>query len=97
MRLNDLLYAMWRPVAASIIAGICLFIIDGYVLTDSNLLIRFFSNLIEYSACYFLCWILLPGGKRILFDTIRLVNELRPDKTNIRVPNINEKEDTCSY
>ena len=91
LKLTDFLSALWRPVAASIIAGICLFFIDDYVLTNANLLIRFFFNFIEYSACYILCWMLLPGGKRILFDTVRLVNELRPDKTNIRVPNVNEK------
>ncbi len=91
LKLNDYLGAIWRPVVASIMAGVCLFLIDSYFLTNMNLLVRFLSNFIEYSACYFLCWMLLPGGKRIVFDALRLVNELRPDRTNIGVTNINEK------
>jgi len=91
LKLNDFLNAIWRPALASIIAGVCLFLIDSYFLTNMNLLVRVLSNFIEYSACYFLCWILLPGGKRIIFDALGLVNELRQDKTNTRVTNISEK------
>ena len=90
LRLNDLLYAMWRPVAASIIAGICLFIIDSYFLANANLGVRFVSNFVEYSLSYFVCWILLPGGRRILFDAFGLLSELRQrDKAQIAVTNVN--------
>jgi len=84
LKLTDLLYAIWRPAAASIMAGFCLFLIDSCFLTNTNLLVRFLCNFIEYSLIYFLCWLLLPGGKRLLFDALRLVNELRRDKTHIK-------------
>ena len=91
LKLNDYLGPLWRPALTSIMAGICLFLIDSYFLTNMNLFVRFLSNFIEYSACYILCWMLLPGGKRILFDALRLVKGLRPDKTDVTLVNINEK------
>jgi O-antigen/teichoic acid export membrane protein len=91
LKLSDYLGAIWRPAAASFMAGACLFLIDSNFFVNMNLIIRFLLNFIEYSVCYFLLWMLLPSGKTILFDALRLVNELRPDKTNNRVTNINEK------
>jgi O-antigen/teichoic acid export membrane protein len=88
MKPTDFLVAIWRPAGASILAGASLFLIDGYFLTNTNLLIRFLSNLVEYSVIYILCWILLPGGRRILFDTLSLVNELKHNKTNTGAKNI---------
>jgi hypothetical protein len=81
LNLNDFWGAVWRPALASIIAGICLFVFDKYFLTNMNLIIKFLSNIIEYCAFYFLCWMLLPGGKNIIFNVIGMVNELRPGKT----------------
>ena len=72
--------AIWRPAVASITAGVLLFLIDVYFLSNCQLLVRFFFNFAEYSFFYFLCWMLLPGGKRILRDTILLIKELKQQK-----------------
>ncbi len=77
LKLTDFLYAIWKPAVAAIMAGVCLFLIDSYFLTNMNLLVRFLLNFIEYSACYLLCWMFLPSGKRILCDTLYLLTELR--------------------
>ncbi len=77
LKLSDFMCALWRPVVASITAGVLLFLIDGYFLSNWHLVVRFLFNFAEYSLFYLLCWMLLPGGKRILHDTILLTKELK--------------------
>jgi len=73
---SDLGAVLWRPAAASTIAGGALFGVMQLMPNEMNPLLRFALDLVIFAAAYPLAWCLLPGGRAMLADMRRLAKEL---------------------
>lgn len=93
---KDLLAAIGRPMAASIGAGVGLFIIDRFLL-DPHLRFAWLRLGIGgtiYMALYVLAWFVLPGGKNFIRESGGLFKELMGKKKNGGGPKAPASTDT---
>jgi O-antigen/teichoic acid export membrane protein len=81
LRLWDFLSAVWRPAAASSLAGGALFLTNEWFMGDTNLVVAFSVDFLAYALFYLLFWISLPGGKDTLAEVLRLGGELRKKRS----------------
>lgn len=76
LTLTDFLAPIWRPAVASLVAaavGVCLS--NGFP-PGASVALRLVCELVGYVSAYLFCWLLLPGGKRMLTEVLGLVREL---------------------
>ena len=77
LRSADLLGVLWRPTVASVFAGAAVAGLKLLVATEANQGLLLLGDLVTFAAAYLLAWHVLPGGRRIVRDMIRLVGDLR--------------------
>ena len=73
---QDFFGTVWRPASASIAAAIVLFI-SWVFIPDYQTFIELVIKSIVFSISYLIIWVLLPGGKRSLVETIHSLKRLR--------------------
>ena len=64
---RDFIGAIWRPLVASILAGVCLYLSTSFIISD-RLLLEFLLRSITYGVAYIAFWLLLPGGRRSILE-----------------------------
>jgi len=69
--------AIWRPAAASCLAGVALFAMLPILQPVDNAPVEMFVGAALYGIFYIVAWLLLPGGRAILLEIVGLVKELR--------------------
>jgi O-antigen/teichoic acid export membrane protein len=77
LSLFDLSTVVWRPFLASVFAGILTVGFRWLELSSHSELLELVLSMLVFSACYLACWLLLPGGKAFLRQTLELLRELK--------------------
>jgi PST family polysaccharide transporter len=81
VKVADLLGVLWRPLLASVAAGAGTIAVSGLVNLGGSLplqlALRLALYLLTFGSLYILIWLVLPGGRQIVRDTLALVRELR--------------------
>jgi len=75
--MRDVGGAMWRPAAASILAGVLLYASRSLLDSMNWPLVELVTGAACYGVFYLLAWSILPGGRAILWETLGLLKELR--------------------
>ena len=75
---RDLLSAVWRPAAASILAGVAVAAIQGILIYDFHPLLGFGLDFLLYGTVLLLIWCILPKGRQILREILLLAKDLKP-------------------
>jgi hypothetical protein len=69
---------LWRPAVASIGAAVLLAFTDAFLLGNVGAITGLLIDVLGYGLLYLSCWGLLPNGRAILTDILRLSRELAP-------------------
>jgi PST family polysaccharide transporter len=75
---RDLLGVLWRPAVASIGAAVLLALANAFLLAEVGPIAGLAIDVLAYGLLYLTCWCLLPRGRAILTDILRLSRELAP-------------------
>lgn len=79
VNLSDFGLAIWRPAAASIMAGLLLFFIERAILGGvEQIFLRLTTLFAIYGVLYVIIYIFLPGGSRSLGYILQNVRKIRP-------------------
>lgn len=76
LKVGDLMEVLWRPTLASGMAGIALYFSNLYVGHPIPLIALILDTLL-YGLFYILSWLIIPNGKTIVLDFLRLAKEFR--------------------
>lgn len=76
LSISDLLSVLWRPATCSLAAGTILFFINPFGGSTLSVAASILRDGIIFALCFVLFWIALPGGVRIMRDTITLLKSL---------------------
>lgn len=74
---RDLGIVLWRPAFAAILSGVGTWYAMGQWMTDWNLFAMVFAMAGIFAVSYLLIWLILPGGKQHLLDTVKLLKEIK--------------------
>jgi PST family polysaccharide transporter len=85
---RDLWQSLWRPLVASVGAGLAAFAFETSILIDAGLLLDVFVEGGVFSLAYALLWIGLPGGWTALCDLLRLAASLRRSRRDESEPDV---------
>lgn len=82
----DLYGVLWRPALAALAAGAIVFAVDRNRTWAQPTIVLFTLDTLLYAAAYLLAWMLLPGGRFMVYDTLKLAREFkrRPASQNAR-------------
>jgi len=78
LRIRDLGVALWRPAAASIIAGILLYATGLRLVIPGPVALPLVFDLVIYLVYYFVVWLLLPKGRQSAGEILAVAKDLRP-------------------
>lgn len=73
----DLAKVLIRPALAAIISGVATLYALIHWMMNWHLLMQFISMAGFFATCYLLIWLLLPGGRQHLMDTLKLLKEIK--------------------
>jgi O-antigen/teichoic acid export membrane protein len=73
----DLLHALWRPTLASLGAAGLLWSAGQLAFVDGHPVLRLMVGAVLYAFFYLGAWMILPGGRQWMMNSLRLVDELR--------------------
>ncbi len=73
---QDFIGAVWRPLVASILAAVSLYLSQNLIASDI-LFLEFFARSIAYGFFYVSFWLLLPGGVSSTSEIIRSVKAFK--------------------
>jgi O-antigen/teichoic acid export membrane protein len=73
---NDFLAAVWRPLVASIVAAVCVYLSRGLISSD-RLIVEFSGRFVIYGFIYIAFWFLLPGNKPSILKIIKNLKSLK--------------------
>ncbi|MAX23831.1 MAG: lipopolysaccharide biosynthesis protein [Phycisphaeraceae bacterium] len=68
---------LWRPALAAIATGIGTWYAWDRWMGQWNLFAAFFAMAGLFAIMYLLCWLILPGGRQHLIDTVKLLKEIK--------------------
>lgn len=74
---SDLGSVLWRPAFASLLASAGTWYTMTQWMIGWNLFATITTMAGLYAICYLLIWLLLPGGKQHLLDTVKLLREIK--------------------
>lgn len=77
LKVRDLLSVLWRPALASATAGAALFLVNRLLAWGGAAVLGLLIDLVIYAVCYVVSWLLLPNGRQIVLETLRLAKDLR--------------------
>jgi PST family polysaccharide transporter len=77
LRLHDAVTVIWRPLLASVVAAVALGLVRMTVPIGVNLAVDLAIDLVILAVVYLGVWFLMPGGRTILLELLRLTTELR--------------------
>ncbi|MCG8404650.1 MAG: lipopolysaccharide biosynthesis protein [Phycisphaerales bacterium] len=77
LKIADLLGMIWRPALSSTVAAVVILALGAFVLPSVPSLISLTLNLAIYCCAYVLLWMIVPNGRRMIWETLQLVRELR--------------------
>ena len=77
VRTRDVLATLWRPAVASLAAGVALAAFDHAAPYHVRPVVGLTIDCCVYGVAYVLAWAALPGGRRIMRETLELTRELR--------------------
>jgi len=76
LRWRDFISAVWRPIVASLLAGLGLFFARDFIVSDRQFL-EFTLRWLTYSGIYIALWLLLPGGITSTVDMLKGIKAFR--------------------
>ncbi len=77
LRPKDLGSVLWKPALAAICAAVAVGLFDHFVLFELTLFLRFGVMALAYTVAYLVFWLILPGGRQHLIQSIGLIRELK--------------------
>jgi O-antigen/teichoic acid export membrane protein len=74
---RDLGAVLWKPALAAITTGVATWYAWDHWMGQWNLFAAFFAMAGLFAILYLLCWLILPGGRQHLIDTVKLLKEIK--------------------
>lgn len=74
---KDLGLVIYQPAIAAILAGLATWYASQLWMQSWHVLTQFLSMAGLYALCYLLIWLLIPGGRQHLLNTLKLLKEIK--------------------
>lgn len=84
LRWTELAETAVRPALAALGAAVGLVMIERWLPLNANSLINFLCDGVLYALLYVAVWVVLPNGRRILFENTQLIKLLWPRQQELR-------------